>query len=217
MTEQPTPRRWYVTLTWDDWPEGGSYGTVIPAEMMACTGEEAVAMAKREMAETRAFECNPDAPPDRHEALVDQILRDYGDEWHVVDCFIVDDFIARHSKPLVGAEPDLDEDAEPDVEVTRDARRALLGQTRVTVVCTEERTPMPPAYHRPLIYDLDTAVPVDHDALRLELATIRYDEIEGIFDPNDPEAVAKRDEIAEGLLIDFVIAGPVKVLADFRE
>lgn len=83
--------RWYVTLTWDDWPEGGSYGTVVQAE----TYDAAVATAKREMAETRddAFH----STPEEADAAAERLLEALGDEWHVVDCFKLDDFLAEHA------------------------------------------------------------------------------------------------------------------------
>jgi len=72
--------RYYVTMTWEDWPEGGSYGTVVEAD----SSEDAEAKVRREMAETRAMD-DTDA---------DEILSLWGDSWHVVDCYDLDEFIA---------------------------------------------------------------------------------------------------------------------------
>jgi hypothetical protein len=73
------PEQFYVSLTWDNWPEGGSYGT----RVMADTYEQAEAMAKLEMAGTR---CDEDTD-------VLYWLEAYADsDWHLVDCFTVEEF-----------------------------------------------------------------------------------------------------------------------------
>jgi hypothetical protein len=79
--------RFYVTMTWDDFPEGGSFGTVIDAADHA----EAEALCRREMAETRADE----------DTSAEYYLEHYGPEWNVIDCFDLDDFIERHRRPRV--------------------------------------------------------------------------------------------------------------------
>lgn len=82
-------RRFYVTKTWEDWPEGGSCGEIIEAE----THEEAEQKMLSIMAEYRADE----------EFSADYYLEDYADDWHTVDCFDLDQFIAeqqRKNKPL---------------------------------------------------------------------------------------------------------------------
>lgn len=71
--------KFYVTLTWHDWPEGGSYGTVVEAKDY----ETAEQMARDEMAATYSQEIDHHVDPN-----------DY--KWHLVDCFKVDDFIKRH-------------------------------------------------------------------------------------------------------------------------
>lgn len=95
---------YYVTLTWDDWPEGGSYGTVVPVPMDPPEGaglaewqegdwsRYATAMAKQKMAESRATE-DPD-----HDA--DYYLKTYSDQWHIVDCVPVTDMIVSLARYL---------------------------------------------------------------------------------------------------------------------
>lgn len=73
----------YVTLTWDDWPEGGSFGTTV----MALDYEEAEALAKDEMAASRA---------ESYQITEEDALSSYGHLWHVVDCFKLDEFINMH-------------------------------------------------------------------------------------------------------------------------
>ncbi len=77
--------RFYVTMTWDDWPEGGSYGTVIEAE----TSEQAETLCRQEMAATRAEDSDITAQ---------DYLDDYSNEWVVVDCFDLDKFIEEHKR-----------------------------------------------------------------------------------------------------------------------
>lgn len=76
--------RFYVTLTWDNWPEGGSYGTIVEAE----THAEAEAAAKHEMAAIRAEE-----DEEYDEPAVERLLEEYDYAWQVVDCFDLDLFI----------------------------------------------------------------------------------------------------------------------------
>lgn len=85
---EPEPVRYYVTATWDDWPEGGSYGTVVEAASV----EEAEALCRQEMAESRV------EPGDDDDYDAEFYLATYGEDWEVVDCFPLDEFIARHSK-----------------------------------------------------------------------------------------------------------------------
>lgn len=89
--EQVNPRSYYVTMTWDDWPEGGSYGTVV----MADDETQAEAMAIMEMAQSRAEECERE--PDDEASDIIWWLEDRAANWHVVDCFPLDDFITMHS------------------------------------------------------------------------------------------------------------------------
>ena len=86
-------KRYYVTITWDDWPEGGSYRHTVEAE----SRDQAVAAVRQMMAESRVNPETCDTP--------EAVMKAYGDEWHVVDCFDVDEFISRHvnpSWPVVG-------------------------------------------------------------------------------------------------------------------
>lgn len=68
----------YVTLTWHDWPEGGSYGTVVDAESYA----QAEELARAEM-----------------RAIYTEDSDGYEDQWHLVDCFKVEDF-PKHKEAL---------------------------------------------------------------------------------------------------------------------
>lgn len=94
--------RWYVTMTWDNWPEGGSYGTVIEAE----TSDEAEEICRDEMAEIRCEpgdltdedRADPDFDPADYDSEPEYWLKAYAHEWHLVDCFDLDEFIARHQR-----------------------------------------------------------------------------------------------------------------------
>lgn len=77
--------KFYVTLTWHDWPEGGSFGTVVEAESY----QQAEDLARAEMRATLAEE---------GEDYDDDYLDDRDNNWHLVDCFKVDDFIKRHTE-----------------------------------------------------------------------------------------------------------------------
>lgn len=99
-------QRYYVTMTWDDWPEGGSYGTVVEATSY----QEAEEKCRDEMSVSRSEDSDFDPeqwkPEDGEEPMDPSEMEDspewylanYGSSWHVVDCFLLDDFIARHSK-----------------------------------------------------------------------------------------------------------------------
>lgn len=76
-------KKYYVSLTWDEWPEGGSYGTTVMAE----DPQDAEKQARNEMAISRA---------DEQETTVEDILMTYANDWHVVDCFKVEDFLKNH-------------------------------------------------------------------------------------------------------------------------
>lgn len=84
--------RFYVTMTWDDWPEGGSFGTVIEAK----TEDHAEALCKVEMAQSAADNERADHVKDA--------LETWGEQWHVVDCFPVDDFIENHGGKVLDAQ-----------------------------------------------------------------------------------------------------------------
>lgn len=75
-------QKFYVTLTWHDWPEGGSYGTVVEANDF----DEAEELARAEMAESYSEAIDYEVDPD-----------DYN--WQVVDCFKVADF-HKHNEAL---------------------------------------------------------------------------------------------------------------------
>lgn len=77
--------RFYVSMTWDDWPEGGSYGTVVEA----ADHDEAEALCRREMAQSRIA----DGEPGEENSTPEYWLEHYGDKWHVVDCYDLDKLI----------------------------------------------------------------------------------------------------------------------------
>jgi hypothetical protein len=86
----------YTTLTWDNWPEGGSYGDTVEA----ANSTEAEAMMRLMMAASRLEEQGGNVDDDDE---VQRIVEEYGDDWHLVDCWDVDDFIARHALPVAPA------------------------------------------------------------------------------------------------------------------
>lgn len=62
--------RFYVSMTWDNWPEGGTYGDIIWA-----TGYD-----------------------DAKEQVIQGMINsrggaDYREDWHLIDCFPLDDFL----------------------------------------------------------------------------------------------------------------------------
>ena len=111
----------YVSITWDDWPEGGSYTATVSAK----DTEHAICLCKMEMASSRAEEQNscahcgesynaggdgyngfcPDCA-DRIENGEDlaetgagelRVYHEYSESWHVVDCFPVKVFADEHA------------------------------------------------------------------------------------------------------------------------
>ena len=79
--------RFYVTLTWHDWPEGGSYGTIVEAESYA----EAEQLTRVEMRQTYS---------EQYDVTDLATLDDLNRNWDVVDCFNLDDFIEdKRRKP----------------------------------------------------------------------------------------------------------------------
>lgn len=80
-------KRFYVTMTWEDWPEGGSYGNVVEAKDQ----DEAEFICRRDMAELRT-EGN-----DEGDMTAEEMLEAEGHNWHVVDCLDLDAFIAEHA------------------------------------------------------------------------------------------------------------------------
>lgn len=74
-----SPRRFYVTKTWHDWPEGGSCGEVIEAE----DHTEAESKMLDIMAEYYAQEDDD----------VENIEENYAPHWHTIDCFDLDEAI----------------------------------------------------------------------------------------------------------------------------
>lgn len=81
-------RRYYVTKTWHDFPEGGSFGTVVEAD----SPEQAQQFCNNEMAATYA-----DSYLDVGDGL--DVAAEHGGDWHTIDCFDLDAFIERHQIP----------------------------------------------------------------------------------------------------------------------
>lgn len=85
---------YYVTMTWDNWPEGGSYGDIVDAP----SSDQAVQQIIVQMSESRY---NPELDDDPADPAAK-----YGDEWHVVDCWELDAFITRNMpEPRTKTEP----------------------------------------------------------------------------------------------------------------
>jgi len=84
---------WYVTLTWDDWPEGGSFGTVVQAD----NHDDAERAAHWEMAGTRV----DDGAFEDEAEVIDALIAD----WHLVDCFRLQDLFDMHRDKLKGLKP----------------------------------------------------------------------------------------------------------------
>ena len=80
-------KRWYVTMTWHGWPEGGSFGTVVWAN----DREHAEELCREEMA---LAICEGVNDP---ESQVSWWLENYGKDWYVVDCFDLEEFITRYT------------------------------------------------------------------------------------------------------------------------
>ena len=83
-----TVRRFYVTMTWHDFPEGGSYGTVVEAR----DHNHAKKLCREEMAISLSDESKGEDTPE-------QKMKNYGEGWHVIDCFYLDEFIKHHNRP----------------------------------------------------------------------------------------------------------------------
>lgn len=79
--------RFYVSMTWHDWPEGGSYGTVVEALCYA----DAETLCRAEMAAIEGNFFDGEDP-------AQQALDAYSHEWHLVDCFDLEEFIKEHAK-----------------------------------------------------------------------------------------------------------------------
>lgn len=77
--------RFYVTLTWHDWPEGGSYGAIVEAK----NPDEAEKLARAEMRATYLS---------NYPEVDDDFLDERDMNWHLVDCFDIDDFIQQHKR-----------------------------------------------------------------------------------------------------------------------
>lgn len=76
---------YYVSATWEGWPTAGSFGEILEAD----SDEEARSCVKQHMAESRAAAVAQEYPEDD----ATYYLEHYGEEWHVVDCFLIRDFL----------------------------------------------------------------------------------------------------------------------------
>lgn len=76
--------RYYVTMTWDDFPEGGSYGTIVRATSHA----EAEELCRQEMAQTR----------EDSGVTAAQVREMHEHEWHTIDCIPFEEFVAHNLK-----------------------------------------------------------------------------------------------------------------------
>ena len=97
----PTPPapdlvRFYVTMAWENFPEGGSYGDVVWARDHG----EAEDLVRKNMAYVR---CEGVRPEDYHfydcetfEQLHAQFLQAHQHQWEVIDCWRLDDFIENN-------------------------------------------------------------------------------------------------------------------------
>lgn len=85
--------RFYVTMTWHGWPEGGSYGTVVEAS----SHDEAEQLCIAEMLSCYAEADKPEEwGVETVEQMLEKIRDAYAGEWHLVDCFVLDEFIENH-------------------------------------------------------------------------------------------------------------------------
>lgn len=85
--------RYYVTKTWHDFPEGGSFGTVVEADShMEAEAECEAEMAASEMDSSYGDDDRPD------EEILAEIMASYSDEWVTIDCFDLDEFIKEHTE-----------------------------------------------------------------------------------------------------------------------
>ena len=72
-------------MTWEDWPEGGSFGTIIEAP----DHETAESLCRDEAEGMRG---DPDVIGEENHP------HPYREDWHTVDCWDVDEFIANHQR-----------------------------------------------------------------------------------------------------------------------
>lgn len=79
--------RYYVTMTWEDWPVCGSYGTIIEAK----DHEEATKLCMLEMAHCEDGGGCLDGVRKKD---IDLVLSQQ--DWHIVDCFNLDEFIKKN-------------------------------------------------------------------------------------------------------------------------
>lgn len=87
---EPEFTTFYVTATWDNWPEGGSYGEVVQAN----SDNEAEEAIMAGMAESRANE-------DRTE---EEVRESFGRQWWIVDCMPLAKFMDSNLNELTDQE-----------------------------------------------------------------------------------------------------------------
>lgn len=87
--------KFYVTKTWHDFPDGGSYGAVVEADSFT----EAERRLMLEMAKERTSEF----AVDEEEGSVAYWMEAYSGEWHTVDCFVIQSFISAQCPQIKNA------------------------------------------------------------------------------------------------------------------
>lgn len=89
--------RFYVTMTWEDWPQGGSWVDYVEVEPEAPDGQITSEMvsraAKKEMALARSLDS--EGNPNQEDAQ--EILETFGGDWFLADHFNVDEFMDREA------------------------------------------------------------------------------------------------------------------------
>ena len=78
---------YYVTLTWHDFPEGGSFGTLVKAKNHI----EAEELARVEMAD--AYTKDDEVEEEDYLNHLANMVESYWDKWGLIDCWPVEDFI----------------------------------------------------------------------------------------------------------------------------
>lgn len=100
VPEKPAADQWYVSMTWHNFPEGGTFATVVSAR----DDKQAKYLALHEMASS--YRNNYGTPAGvllsadegvSDEEITSAVAMHFLDEWHVVDCFNVAEFFAQHA------------------------------------------------------------------------------------------------------------------------
>lgn len=120
--------RFYVSLTWHYWPESGSYGTIVEADdadtaqwraklEMAATlaaehglcyycgadtdngeGSDGLCGDCADISSDEEGEPDPAKALEPTDAGLERMYVDYANDWHMVDCFDLDAFVALHDR-----------------------------------------------------------------------------------------------------------------------